>query len=82
MSLHGNTSLCPDPGCGICGILRSGFRSKKIRTDGWQRFGNGFYLTSASGKANDYAWASDHGIGQHGLRAMLVCKVRFSKMGF
>ncbi|GAQ80069.1 C2H2 zinc finger protein [Klebsormidium nitens] len=75
LGLHGNTSLCPEPDCGVCGILRSGFRSKKIRTDAFQRFGTGFYLTSASGKANDYAWADDHTMGRHGLRAMLVCQV-------
>ena len=54
--------------CGVCGIVENGFEMKKI-SNGWQRFGPGFYLASKSSKAGDYC----RGCGTS--RVLFLCDV-------
>ncbi|XP_057503706.1 uncharacterized protein LOC130787332 [Actinidia eriantha] len=60
---RGSSSLCgPAPGCGVCTIIRHGFR-------GSASDGKGVRTTASSGRAHDCLAGSD------GRRAMLVCRV-------
>ncbi|MCG8625055.1 MAG: hypothetical protein MJE68_24025 [Proteobacteria bacterium] len=60
--------LCNIGNCGICGISSIGLDHQYIR-NGFQKFGNGFYLAPNSSKCNDYAQSCD------GLKAMFLCDV-------
>ncbi|GFS35970.1 C2H2-like zinc finger protein [Actinidia rufa] len=60
---RGSSSLCgPAPGCGVCTIIRHGFR-------GSASDGKGVRTMASSGRAHDCLAGSD------GRRAMLVCRV-------
>lgn len=48
------SSPCSDPGCSLCRILKTGFKTSKCRVEKFQRFGRGIYCSATSSKANDY----------------------------
>lgn len=65
-------SPCPDPNCGICGILCSG-PDLSDNSDDAKRFGPGFYLAPNSSKAHDYTRSLNN------YKAILLCKVHPGK---
>ena len=66
---------CTHDGCGICGISTTEFQHSHIRTDAWQRYGQGFYFAPNSSKARDYCSKPENGK----YKAMLVCQVATGK---
>jgi len=47
----GNTTLCTNPGCGLCSIIYGSFDISKLMTNTeWARFGAGIYTSSVSSK--------------------------------
>ena len=69
--LANSKGACTQSECGICGISRHGFDSKKIGSNisRFKRFGLGMYLAPNSSKCHDYTQ------GCHGYRALLLCDV-------
>jgi hypothetical protein len=52
----GCTTLCPDPQCSLCCIVRTSFDLAQFgKKTSWGRFGPGIYTSSTSSKANDYS---------------------------
>lgn len=52
----GNTQLCEDAGCGVCGIIESSFDLGLYKgTTGWGRFGRAIYSSATSSKAATYS---------------------------
>ena len=76
-SLHcdllNNNQVCTDSGCGVCGIVQTGFDPDRIGTNipRFMRFGRGFYFAPNSSKCHDYTL----GVEEYGVRALLVCLV-------
>ncbi|KAG8797253.1 hypothetical protein FRC17_007803, partial [Serendipita sp. 399] len=68
----GNTQLCSNQSCGLCGIIRTSFDLKFYKgKTGWGRFGCGLYTSATSSKSESYTTnktASPY-------KAMLMAKV-------
>ncbi|CAG7851177.1 SubName: Full=Uncharacterized protein {ECO:0000313/EMBL:CCA71846.1} [Serendipita indica DSM 11827] len=68
----GNTQLCSDSTCGLCGIIRTSFDLKLYKgKTGWGQFGCGFYTSATSSKSDSYT--SNKKASQY--KAMLISKV-------
>ncbi|CAG7849688.1 SubName: Full=Uncharacterized protein {ECO:0000313/EMBL:CCA74100.1} [Serendipita indica DSM 11827] len=68
----GNTQLCSDSTCGLCGIIRTSFDLKFYKgKTGWGRFGCGLYTSATSSKSDSYT--SNKKTSQY--KAMLLSKV-------
>ncbi|CBJ32324.1 conserved unknown protein [Ectocarpus siliculosus] len=79
---QGGQAPCGKSSCSVCNICKLGFKlganvAGTARATGFPlRYGEGVYLTSVSGKANDYASRSAKKIGNDSeLRCMFVANV-------
>ncbi|KAJ7546095.1 hypothetical protein O6H91_08G024400 [Diphasiastrum complanatum] len=68
----GSSSLCTNPSCRVCNIIRSGFLSKKDVK-------RGIYTTATSGRAHASLLSSGQNLSSAKL-AMLVCRVIAGRM--
>ena len=67
---------CSGTTCGVCGIAKKGFDSKRVSSNAWQRFGKGFYLAPNSSKSYDYPLAGRNQTGTTlRYRCLIVCDV-------
>ncbi|KAG8829829.1 hypothetical protein FRC17_005946 [Serendipita sp. 399] len=68
----GNTQLCSNSTCALCGILRTSFDLKFYKgKTGWGRFGRGLYTSSTSSKSDSYTANKS----PSPYKAMLLAKV-------
>ncbi|KAH9324411.1 hypothetical protein KI387_004589 [Taxus chinensis] len=67
LGMNGLCSLCNQPSCNVCTVIRHGFCSKLEN-------GKGIYTTASSGKAHDSIELSEEDVSK-ARRAMLVCRV-------
>ncbi|KAG8791390.1 hypothetical protein FRC16_000430, partial [Serendipita sp. 398] len=68
----GNTQLCSNQTCGLCGIIRTSFDLKFYKgKTGWGRFGCGLYTSATSSKSESYTTNKT----PSPYKAMLMAKV-------
>ncbi|CBJ32325.1 conserved unknown protein [Ectocarpus siliculosus] len=78
---QGGQAPCGESSCSVCNICKLGFQlgpnvARTARATRFPlRYGAGIYLTSVSGKANDYASRSAKKVGELELRCMFVASV-------
>eukprot|EP01126_Amoeba_proteus_P042639 TRINITY_DN4642_c0_g1_i7.p1 TRINITY_DN4642_c0_g1~~TRINITY_DN4642_c0_g1_i7.p1 ORF type:complete len:243 (+),score=42.21 TRINITY_DN4642_c0_g1_i7:388-1116(+) len=81
-----NGTVCTDPSCCICNIIRKGFSvsysgtrkaTKQVTNTTFQRYGKGLYFTSTSSKSHDYASSVAQVLS--GLHCQFLCAIVVGK---